>query len=313
MSFLDIMKNSGSTTENEVVEVNNVEVAAEDIVSEQGTIQEASVNEDKTHVDGEFICEETDVINLINLNQTFKSDKGDFTLFKDFNLDIKDFKDVGQFVSIMGQSGCGKSTLLNYIAGLAKPTSGTIKIYGKEQTEKDSIPMVFQSYSSYPWLNVRDNVALPQILKGVNKKEANELAMEKLRMVGLEEHAHKYPNKLSGGQQQRVAIARALNCDSKLLILDEYSSGLDMFTKYDLQDLLMKLFNDEKVDRTFLLVTHDISEAVFLSNRIYVLGANPCKINEVIDVNLGKFRDREIRKTKEFEEYHMKVVNAFNK
>lgn len=262
---------------------------------------------------GKFEYEAVDVINLTNICQSFKTDNGEFKLFDNFNLDIKDFKDVGQFVSIMGASGCGKSTLLKYIAGLNKPTSGTIKIYNKELTDKDYIPMVFQNYSSFPWMTVLENVALPKIIHGVDKKTANEMAFEKLKMVGLDEHANKYPNKLSGGQQQRVAIARALNCESQLMILDEYSSGLDIFTKYELQDLLIKLFNDNKVDKTFLLVTHDISEAVFLSNRIYVLGANPCKINEIIDVDFGKYRTKDIRKTREFEEYSLRVANAFNR
>lgn len=308
--IIDVQKTITKTAKESMELLNYAKDAAMKVISTPIKTESVKI---ESNVNEEFEYEDVDVINLTNICQSFKTDNGEFKLFDNFNLDIKDFKGVGQFVSIMGASGCGKSTIMKYIAGLNKPDSGSIKIYGKEQTDKDSIPMVFQQYSSFPFYNVLFNVALPKIINGVDKKTAFELAYEKLKLVGLEDHATKYPNKLSGGQQQRVAIARALNCDSKLLILDEYSSGLDMFTKFELQDLLMKLFNDPIVDRTFLLVTHDVSEAVFLSNRIYVLGTNPCHINEIIDVNLGNYRDRDIRKTKEFEEYHLRVVNAFNK
>lgn len=254
---------------------------------------------------GYFECEEADVINLHNLNQSFKSNTGTFTLFKDFNLDIKDFKDVGQFISIMGQSGCGKSQLLKIISGLNKPQSGSIKIYGKEKTDKDVIPMVFQQYSSFPWMSVLDNIALPLKIKGVNKKERIEKAMEIIKIVGLEGHENKwaqYPI-LSGGQLQRVSLGRALIANSQILLLDEATGALDIKMKREMQDTLLDVYYNSKFDATILNVTHSIEEAIYLSNRIYILEANPCKINTVIDVDFGCRRTPEIRTSQKFTDY----------
>lgn len=255
---------------------------------------------------GNFECEEVDVINLHNLNQSFKTSNGAFTLFDNFNLDIKDFKNVGQFISIMGQSGCGKSQLLKVISGLNKPQSGSVKIYGKEQTDKDAIPMVFQQYSSFPWMSVLDNIALPLKMKGVSKSERTEKAMEMVKIVGLEGHENKwaqYPI-LSGGQLQRVSIGRALIANSQILLLDEFSSGLDIRMKKEIQDTLLDVYYNSKLDPTVINVTHDILEAVYCSNRIYILSANPCKIHTVIDIDFGfEKRTYDLRETQKFKDY----------
>lgn len=256
--------------------------------------------------DGKFECEEVDVINLHNLNQSFKTNNGTFTLFDNFNLDIKDFKNVGQFISIMGQSGCGKSQLLKVISGLNKPQSGSVKIYGKEQTDKDAIPMVFQQYSSFPWMSVLDNIALPLKMKGVSKSERTEKAMEMVKIVGLWGHENKwaqYPI-LSGGQLQRVSIGRALIANSQILLLDEFSSGLDIRMKREIQDTLLDVYYNSKLDPTVINVTHDILEAVYCSNRIYILSANPCKIHTVIDIDFGvEKRTYDLRETQKFKDY----------
>lgn len=255
---------------------------------------------------GNFECEEVDVINLHNLNQSFKTSNGTFTLFDNFNLDIKDFKNVGQFISIMGQSGCGKSQLLKVISGLNKPQSGSVKIYGKEQTDKDAIPMVFQQYSSFPWMSVLDNIALPLKMKGISKSERTEKAMEMVKIVGLEGHENKwaqYPI-LSGGQLQRVSIGRALIANSQILLLDEFSSGLDIRMKREIQDTLLDVYYNSKLDPTVINVTHDILEAVYCSNRIYILSANPCKIHTVIDIDFGvEKRTYDLRETQKFKDY----------
>lgn len=255
---------------------------------------------------GNFECEEADVINLHNLNQSFKTSNGTFTLFDNFNLDIKDFKNVGQFISIMGQSGCGKSQLLKVISGLNKPQSGSVKIYGKEQTDKDAIPMVFQQYSSFPWMSVLDNIALPLKMKGIPKSERIEKAMEMVKIVGLEGHENKwaqYPI-LSGGQLQRVSIGRALIANSQILLLDEFSSGLDIRMKREIQDTLLDVYYNSKLDPTVINVTHDILEAVYCSNRIYILSANPCKIHTVIDIDFGvEKRTYDLRETQKFKDY----------
>jgi NitT/TauT family transport system ATP-binding protein len=264
--------------------------------------------------DGLYETEETDIINLDDIHLSFNTAKGTFTLFDHFSLAIKDFKDQDQFISIMGQSGCGKTTILNIVAGLVRPNSGNVRIYGKEIGINDSVPMVFQHYSSYPWLNVIDNVALPLKLKGTDKRERYDKSMELLKLVGLEGHEHKWVNKLSGGQKQRVAIARALNTDSRILLLDEVTSGLDIKMKKELQDMLVKLcYDTPDTDRTFINVGHNIEENVYMSNRIYILTANPCAIHQVIDVDFGSERTPEIRKSKIFHDYVDEIDNIMNR
>ena len=196
--------------------------------------------------------------------------------------------------------------LLKVISGLNKPQSGSVKIYGKEQTDKDAIPMVFQQYSSFPWMSVLDNIALPLKMKGVSKSERTEKAMEMVKIVGLEGHENKwaqYPI-LSGGQLQRVSIGRALIANSQILLLDEFSSGLDIRMKREIQDTLLDVYYNSKLDPTVINVTHDILEAVYCSNRIYILSANPCKIHTVIDIDFGvEKRTYDLRETQKFKDY----------
>lgn len=300
MGFLDSI-----TKKQEVIEV--------PVISE--SIGVTTIVDDKNDKkDGEFTCENVDVINLVDLNLSFKTDNGEFTLFKNFNLDIKDFKDEGQFISIMGQSGCGKSQILKIISGLNKPTSGSVKIYGKEQTDKDSIPMVFQQYSALPWMSVLDNVALPLKLKGMPKKERYEKAMKMLEIVGLEGHENKwaqYPQ-LSGGQLQRVSLARNLVYSSQILLLDEATGALDIKMKREMQDTLLDVFYNAELDPTIISVSHSIEECVYLSNRVYILTANPCNIHTIVDIDFGCKRTPEIRKTAKFAEYVSQIENIMD-
>ena len=286
----------------------NVAPAVEPVVAP--AVTEPVVEQPQVSNDGQYECESVNVFDFININKSY----GDFKLFENLNLTIKDFKNEGQFITFIGQSGCGKTQLLKMIAGISKPDSGTIKLYGNDIKESDTIPMVFQQYSSFEWMTVLENVALPMKLAGVDKKTREEKAMQLIKLVNLEGHEHKFCRYgvLSGGQLQRISIARSLACDSKLLMLDEYSSGLDYFTKFELQDLLLKIFNDRTIDRTFLMVTHDISEAVYLSNRIYVLEPNPCKIKEVIDIKFSQPRTHAIRETQEFKDYQSKILAVLN-
>lgn len=264
---------------------------------------------------GIYECEDVNVIDLINLNQSFKTDNGEFKLFDNFNLSINDFKGQGQFISFLGQSGCGKSQLLKIISGLNKPDSGIVKIYGKEQTDNDSIPMVFQQYSAFPWMTVLDNVALPLKLQGVPKKERYEKAFEMLKIVGLEGHEYKwakYPI-LSGGQLQRVSLARNLVYSSQILLLDEATGALDIKSRRMMQDTLLDVYYSSKVDPTVISVTHDILEAVYYSNRIYIFTANPCKVHSVIDIDFGAVkRDKNIRDTEKFKNYVAQIEAIMN-
>lgn len=257
---------------------------------------------------------DVDVINLCHIDQIYRTKKKEFVLFEDFNLDIKDFADKGQFVAILGQSGCGKSTILRYISGLQQPTAGKVLIYGKEKTEKDTIPMVFQQYSSLPWKTVLDNIALPLEMRGVPKDERYERAHRMIKTVGLEGHENKwakYPL-LSGGQLQRVAIARNLIASPQILLMDEPFGALDIATRTNMQQTLLDIFNSATLDPTVVFVTHDISEAVLLSNRIYILTANPGKIHSVIDIDLPDKRDVSLKKDVRLNEYVNEIDRIMN-
>jgi NitT/TauT family transport system ATP-binding protein len=251
----------------------------------------------------------TDIINLVNINQVYNDRGASNTVFKDFNLDIKDIKDRGQFISLMGKSGCGKSTLLRYISGLQVPTSGEVYIYGKQRTDKDRIPMVFQQYTSFEWKTVLENVALPLILKGVAKDEANEKAMDMIKIVGLTGHEFKwakYPI-LSGGQLQRVAIARNLVVNPQILLMDEPFGALDTVTRKQIQVFLRSIFEEAKIDPTVVFVTHSESEAVFLSTDIYILDSGPANIKHHFKIDLPEKRDDSVRYSTDFTEYVNKL------
>jgi NitT/TauT family transport system ATP-binding protein len=250
-----------------------------------------------------------DIINLVNISQIYADHIPPNVVFKDFNLDIKDIKAQGQFITIMGKSGCGKSTLLRYISGLQEPTSGEVYIYGKKRTDKDRIPMVFQQYTSFEWKTVLQNVALPLILKGMPKNEANDKAMDMIEIVGLAGHEKKwakYPI-LSGGQLQRVAIARNLVVNPQILLMDEPFGALDTVTRKQIQIFLRSIFENAKIDPTVIFVTHSESEAVFLSTDIYILDSGPATVRHHFKIELPQRRDDAVRYSSEFTDYVNKL------
>jgi NitT/TauT family transport system ATP-binding protein len=250
-----------------------------------------------------------DIINLVNIDQIYVEQESRNVVFKNFNLDIKDIPNEGQFITIMGKSGCGKSTLLRYISGLQEPTSGEVYIYGKKRTDKDRIPMVFQQYTSFEWKTVLENVALPLILKGSPKDEAYDKAMEMIKIVGLEGHEKKwakYPI-LSGGQLQRVAIARNLVVNPQILLMDEPFGALDTVTRKQIQIFLRTIFENARLDPTVVFVTHSESEAVFLSTDIYILDSGPATIRHHFNIDLPTHRDDAVRYSHEFTEYVNKL------
>ena len=228
---------------------------------------------------------------------------------KDINLDIKD----KEFMVLVGPSGCGKSTILRMIAGLSQPTAGKVLIDEKEISEQPNIGMVFQKYSNFPWYSVLENVALGLKFKGVSKEEREAKAMEMIKLVGLEGHENKYAQypTLSGGQLQRVAIARSLVSSPNILLMDEPFGALDVKTRLQMQDLLVKIY--ETINPTIIFVTHDIQEAVYLSDDIYIMGNAPSHLVMHYDVNLpfnreGIKRDPQFsRIVEEIEDYMMKL------
>ncbi len=230
------------------------------------------------------------IIELRGISQSY--DGGRTYVMKDLEFLVEDKEGQGQFVVVLGMSGSGKSTLLRYIAGLQKPTSGTVKIAGKPVSRENRAGMVFQQYSSLPWMTVLDNVGLALRYQGVNKKDRDAKAMEMIEMVGLAGHEYKYAQypSLSGGQLQRVAIARSLLANSNVLLMDEPFGALDIRTRLQMQDLLEDIWL--KFRPTIIFVTHDISEAVYLADDIYILSAPPAKFVEHIDIDLPFNRSR---------------------
>jgi NitT/TauT family transport system ATP-binding protein len=199
----------------------------------------------------------------------------------------------GEFVCILGPSGCGKSTLLNAIAGFEIPSEGVVRIDGNDIDGPGADrSMVFQTASLFPWKSVRGNVAFGPRMLGTSDREAFEIADELLETVGLAGFADAKPQTLSGGMQQRVAIARALANRPNILLMDEPFGALDAQTRLMMQENLLKIWND--FNTTIVFVTHDIDEAIFLSDRILVMSASPGRIVQELDVSLGRPRDTNI-------------------
>jgi NitT/TauT family transport system ATP-binding protein len=219
---------------------------------------------------------------LVNVEHLTKS-YGDFRAVDGVTFHVR----TGEVVSIVGPSGAGKTTTLRIVAGLLEPTSGSVTIDGVRVTGPPAdVAVVFQDYSRslLPWLTVLGNVALPLRAKGLSRAEARTAASEALAAVGLAGALRQWPRELSGGMQQRVAIARALAYQPKLLVMDEPFASVDAQTRMDLEDLVLPMRDEYGV--TILLVTHDIDEAVYLSDRIVVLSPAPATVLRVIDVNL---------------------------
>jgi NitT/TauT family transport system ATP-binding protein len=240
------------------------------------------------------------IIELCDISQSY--DGGENWIIKDLNLIIEDKPGQGQFAVILGMSGSGKSTLLRYIAGLQSPTQGQVLVKGVPVDRSQRVSMVFQQYSSLPWMTVLDNVGLALRYQGVDKKERDERAMELIKEVGLEGHQKKYAMypTLSGGQLQRVAIARSLLANPEILLMDEPFGALDIRTRLQMQDLLANLW--EKFHSTIVFVTHDISEAVYLGDDIYILKSQPSKIVEHIPIDLPLLRNRETKRDPRYTE-----------
>lgn len=238
------------------------------------------------------------IIELRDIGQSY--DGGQNWIIKGLDLLIEDKPEQGQFVVILGMSGSGKSTLLRYIAGLQKPTEGTVKIKDQLVDDKSRVSMVFQQYSSLPWMTVLENVSLALNYQGVSRQERETRAMEIIEIVGLAGHENKYAQypTLSGGQLQRVAIARSLIANPEIILMDEPFGALDIRTRMQMQDMLINIWN--RFHSTVIFVTHDIGEAVFLGDDIYILKAQPSRIVEHIPIDLGLIRDRSTKRDPRF-------------
>jgi NitT/TauT family transport system ATP-binding protein len=213
------------------------------------------------------------------------------TVLEDICLDIRE----GEFLSLLGPSGSGKSTMLRLIAGIETPSGGRIVCRGKAVTGPGADRgMVFQDYSLFPWMNLTENIALAisRINKTKSRREHRTLADEYLEMVGLAGLGRKYPFELSGGMQQRVAIARALALGSGFLLMDEPFGALDPINRARLQDLLIEIWSCSEPAKTVVFVTHDMDEALYLGDRVVIIGSLPGRIIGKIDVNFQRPRSR---------------------
>jgi ABC-type nitrate/sulfonate/bicarbonate transport system ATPase subunit len=198
------------------------------------------------------------------------------------------------FVTILGPSGCGKSTLLRIVAGLDRPTSGRVLLDGSEVTGPGADRgMVFQSYTLFPWLSVRENIAFGLRERGVPEAERHRIADAFIQQIGLTGFENHWPRQLSGGMQQRTAIARALANDPKILLLDEPFGALDNQTRVLMQEMLLGIW--ERDQKTVLFVTHDIEEAIFLGSRVLVMSARPGRIKADIKIDLPHPRSYKIK------------------
>ena len=229
------------------------------------------------------------VLQVDQLTQSFDQGGSQKVILKDVSLKIYE----REFVCVIGPSGCGKSTLGRIVAGLDTYPSGEV-IVDKEKVKGPSASrgMVFQGYTLFPWKTVKENVMFGPIMGGRSKSSAERSAREWLDVVGLTKYENHYPHQLSGGMKQRVAIARALVNEPKVLIMDEPFGALDPYTRQKMQKHLLDLWRN--IDITIVFITHDMDEAVLLSDRIVVLKANPGEVQEVIEVPLARPRSPDI-------------------
>jgi NitT/TauT family transport system ATP-binding protein len=227
---------------------------------------------------------------------------------RDVSFAIADKPGCGEIIVFLGPSGCGKSTILKAVAGLLTPTSGTIEVDGKtiDRVGADR-GMVFQTYTSFAWLTVRQNVEYGLRLRGVSKAERRERSDRYLKAVGLLEFADHYPKQLSGGMKQRVAIARTLINQPRIVLMDEPFGALDPQTRWGMQGLLLDVSRTE--DNTIMFVTHDITEAVYLADSVYVLSARPARILHRVDVPFFGPRDISHQSSPEFRAVEKKLLD----
>lgn len=246
-------------------------------------------------------------ISLRNVSRTFTGASGEkIEALKDVNLEVEDEfaadgRDLGEFRVLLGPSGCGKSTILRMIAGLDFPTRGEVLMNGSRVTGPGSDRgMVFQKYTSFAWLTVARNIEYGLAIRGTPEAERRDIVAHLIGAVGLTGFENAYPHTLSGGMQQRVAIARSLAVRPQVLLMDEPFGALDAQTRNEMQDLLLRIWDETAA--TVLFVTHDVAEAVFLADRMYIVSARPGTIVEDIPVPFGRPRDQGLKETREFQE-----------
>lgn len=233
----------------------------------------------------------TSFLSFSGVSKVYPTSKGPYTVLQDVDLTLNQ----GEFICVIGHSGCGKTTLLNMVSGFNQPTTGSVQLRGKPIVKPGPDRMVvFQNYSLLPWLTAFENVylAVESVYPKKLEAEKRAIAREHLALVGLSDAMEKKPPQLSGGMRQRVAIARALAVRPEVLILDEPFGALDAITKEELQEELLKIWNEHRC--TVLMITHDIDEALFLADRLIMMTNGPsATIGDIMDIPFPRPRDRD--------------------
>ncbi|HWR41632.1 ABC transporter ATP-binding protein [Sporomusa sp.] len=244
-----------------------------------------------------------DKLIIEGVSKTFTGKERQVTALAEASFTVK----PSEFVTILGPSGCGKSTILKIVAGLESPTSGRVLLDGREITEPGrDRGMVFQTYTLFPWLSVRENIEFGLDVAGKTKQERKEVSEHYIEKIGLKGFESFFPRDLSGGMKQRVAIARALANDPEVLLMDEPFGALDAQTRTVMQELLLDVWDESH--KTILFVTHDVDEAVFIGDTIYVMTARPGQIKARIEVTLPNQRTFDLKLSEEFMQIKRQVM-----
>jgi NitT/TauT family transport system ATP-binding protein len=246
-------------------------------------------------------------LQINKLNKHFQTQSGTLVVLKDIDMTVSQ----GEFICVVGASGSGKSTLLRQIAGLDLPSSGEVFVDGKPVAGPGpDRGMVFQHYTLYPWMTVQKNAEFGLKLQGIPKRERREQASYYLSVVGLSNFANSLPKELSGGMKQRVAIARALASEPKVLLMDEPFGALDVHTKESMHEFMLDLW--QRTNITVFMITHDVEEAVFLSNRIYALGSRPGTVRKEMVIKLPE-RTHHIKRHSVFHDYREELMDVLRR
>ncbi|MER2000298.1 MAG: ABC transporter ATP-binding protein [Lysinibacillus sp.] len=244
------------------------------------------------------------IVSVQHISKSYTTEAAASPVLQDVSFDIY----AGEVVALLGKSGCGKSTLLNCIGGFESINTGKLLLHNEQVTAPNKrCMMLMQNYGLLPWRSVRKNVELGLENSRLTNAEIQEKTNYYLKLVGLQDRSNAMPNELSGGMQQRVAIARALAIQPEVILMDEPFGALDTFTRYYLQDELLQI--QQRENTTIILVTHDIDEAIYLSDRVFIMDANPGRIHKEININLPKPRDRA---DADFQHYRELIFNEFH-
>ena len=242
-----------------------------------------------------------DILKVSNITKSFDSR----TIIKNISLTVK----KGEIIGLLGVSGCGKTTLFNSISGIDVPDSGKIELAGKDITGKPGhISYMLQKDLLLPYKKIIDNVSLPLTLSGMKKKEAHRRALEYFAQFGIEDTEHKYPSELSGGMRQRAALLRTYLASKGVALLDEPFSALDTITKHSMHSWYLDVM--EKIELSTIFITHDIDEAIILSDRILIMSGSPGNITDEIIITTPKPRGNDFNLTSEFIEYKKRIISS---